>query len=79
MDSTAMFLLVVAGIMPALVMTGVPKRKTRRKGDELYCHGCGQAPPLVRMPKTIHEGLWGGWTCQDCGTRNEVGLHGTAN
>jgi hypothetical protein len=79
MNLNVMFIVVMAGVLPVLAMTGFPKRKTKWHGDHLQCDGCGQAPPLIRMPKTIHEGLWGGWTCQDCGTRNEVGLHGEAN
>jgi hypothetical protein len=39
---------------------GIPRRMPE-------CQGCGEPPPVVRMPKTWREALWGGWTCPECG------------
>jgi hypothetical protein len=32
------------------------------------CPRCGAPQPSVRMPRSFKEMLWGGWTCQGCGT-----------
>jgi hypothetical protein len=31
------------------------------------CPQCSQKLPRFRKPKTIHEALFGGWTCPNCG------------
>ena len=31
------------------------------------CRACGASPPVVRVPKSLREMLWGGWTCPGCG------------
>lgn len=33
------------------------------------CSVCGARSPLLRIPKDIQEGMWGGWTCEQCGTK----------
>jgi hypothetical protein len=35
------------------------------------CAECGAGPPIVRVPRTTYETLWGGWTCDECGTEND--------
>ncbi|MCA9073189.1 MAG: hypothetical protein KDA84_29905 [Planctomycetaceae bacterium] len=32
------------------------------------CPHCGMRQPKARFPKTIHQALWGGWTCRKCGS-----------
>jgi predicted RNA-binding Zn-ribbon protein involved in translation (DUF1610 family) len=32
------------------------------------CPVCGTKMPLMRVPKTRQQALWGGWTCSTCGT-----------
>ena len=41
---------------------------------QTYCPECGTALPKVRTPKNMRQFLWGGWTCEACGT--EVGKLG---
>jgi hypothetical protein len=31
------------------------------------CPGCSAPIPWVRTPATLHQALWGGWTCRACG------------
>lgn len=31
------------------------------------CGRCGEAMPVVRMPASWRQALWGGWTCPRCG------------
>ena len=35
------------------------------------CAECGEKAPIVRAPNDLYEVLWGGWTCQNCGCRND--------
>jgi hypothetical protein len=37
-------------------------------GPKPKCPECGDPPPLARKPKNRREMLWGGWTCENCGT-----------
>lgn len=47
---------------------------TQRKGrwgfnlDPVSCPQCGQLQPSSRLPTSLRQGLWGGWTCRACGT-----------
>jgi hypothetical protein len=31
------------------------------------CPGCGERLPLVRVPTSFRQAMWGGWTCTYCG------------
>jgi hypothetical protein len=31
------------------------------------CPECGASIPMVRVPRSSRQALWGGWTCEDCG------------
>jgi hypothetical protein len=33
------------------------------------CPHCEASAPRMRMPKSLREFMWGGWTCDACGTR----------
>jgi hypothetical protein len=33
------------------------------------CPRCGTSLPAIRKPTSINEGLWGGWTCPNCGCK----------
>jgi hypothetical protein len=33
----------------------------------VVCPKCGQRLPLFRVPTSLHQLMWGGWTCPDCG------------
>lgn len=33
------------------------------------CPECGRTAPAVREPASMRQAVWGGWTCQSCGTQ----------
>jgi hypothetical protein len=33
------------------------------------CPSCGERMPFVRMPDSMFQMLWGGWTCPNCGCK----------
>lgn len=37
--------------------------------EEVRCPGCNEPMPQVRIPDTLHQLMWGGWTCPKCGCR----------
>src|SRR5262245_20151081 len=46
-------------------------RKRGRWGINLRpvrCPECGEPAPTIRRVKNRRQGLWGGWTCERCGT-----------
>ena len=46
-------------------------RKRGRWGINLRpvrCPECGEPAPVVRRPKNRRQALWGGCTCEECGT-----------
>lgn len=36
--------------------------------SEAKCPNCGNPFPRVRTPKNFRQAMWGGWTCEKCGT-----------
>ncbi len=40
------------------------------------CPNCGTQQPAQRKPASLHQLMWGGWTCANCGT--EIDRHGKA-
>jgi len=62
------FLIVFAVLAPIIIST---VRKKGRLGINFKvpdCPGCGEKLPAVRQPKSSHQMLWGGWTCEFCQT-----------
>jgi hypothetical protein len=37
--------------------------------DQVNCPRCGIKQPRRRTPRSLHEAMWGGWTCPQCGTK----------
>lgn len=33
-----------------------------------HCAVCGVVQPRFRLPRTVRQWAWGGWTCRRCGT-----------
>jgi hypothetical protein len=42
--------------------------------EAVACPFCGTPLPLKRLPRSVRQALWGGWTCARCG--NEVDKYG---
>lgn len=36
----------------------------------VHCPDCNEPMPKVRIPKDVHELMWGGWTCGKCGCQS---------
>jgi hypothetical protein len=64
----AVIVFLAGGLLPVLVST------YRRKGNlginfrRPKCPNCAHPFPIVRTPKNKRQALWGGWTCDQCGT-----------
>lgn len=41
-----------------------------------HCPQCNNELPRVRVPTSLSEALWGGWTCEKCGTEIKVDFYG---
>ena len=37
--------------------------------EKVYCPKCNEQMPAVRIPENIHQLMWGGWTCPNCGCK----------
>ncbi|MAK61648.1 MAG: hypothetical protein CMK09_11770 [Ponticaulis sp.] len=48
-------------IAAVIILVGVFMRPT------LKCSECGTPLPKFRKPASFHQGMWGGYTCQNCG------------
>ncbi len=35
---------------------------------KVSCPRCSEPAPAVRVPNSVGQALWGGWTCAKCGT-----------
>ncbi len=60
----------IVGLSLGLAVVFRP-RKRGRWGINLRpvrCPKCGKPAPAVRWPKNRRQALWGGWTCEACGT-----------
>ena len=58
-----------------LITLGLTVYQTiQRKGrwginfDKPDCPRCGAPTPTFRKPENFRQAMWGGWTCQECGT-----------
>jgi hypothetical protein len=66
--------LVVMGLIVALMLTMIVLGTIRKQGrfgvnTELPdCPNCGEQVPLTRKPTSFRQAMWGGWTCEKCGT-----------
>jgi hypothetical protein len=62
-------LVVVALVAAAVVIIRDSRRKSGRWGINLtrvHCPSCGAPQPMIRLPTSMREMLWGGSTCKSC-------------
>ena len=64
----------LGGLAVGLAIVGhyLVKRDTLRKGrwginPTPACRQCDVPAPPFRMPNSLKQTLWGGWTCAECG------------
>jgi hypothetical protein len=50
-------------------MTEEPKSKWGINLKSVCCPTCREQMPMIRVPGSLHELMWGGWTCPKCGGR----------
>jgi hypothetical protein len=73
-----MLIVIASGLMLILFAAGgvlVVRDTTRGRGrfgfnlraGSVRCPRCGTKPPKFRVPANASQGLWGGWTCRECG------------
>jgi hypothetical protein len=62
------------GLLPLLLVIGVlvSLRSLQRKVGKprpaaLHCATCETPNPGIRIPNSLNQALWGGWTCAGCG------------
>jgi hypothetical protein len=76
-DFAVMAVVALAIVMGLGLVTGAvlvirdTVRKQGRWGINLRtvrCPKCGEPAPVIRRPKNRRERLWGGCTCEQCGT-----------
>jgi predicted RNA-binding Zn-ribbon protein involved in translation (DUF1610 family) len=68
----------IAGAFAVLLAFYIGYRKKLKigEGNEMglnlstdnKCPSCGTDLPTIRRPKTFRQMMWGGWTCDKCGT-----------
>ncbi len=76
-DFVFALLAVCAGVVVfGLLVTGAVlmiRDTVRRRGrwglnlQPAVCLKCGTPAPVVRVPASFSQALWGGWTCAQCG------------
>jgi len=60
-------LIVIISITFVVIML-VAANAQRELNERGGCPECGFFVPLIRRPKSFSQALWGGWTCEQCGT-----------
>jgi hypothetical protein len=50
-------------------MTEKPKSRWGINLKSVSCPACKEQMPVLRVPNSVHELMWGGWTCPKCGCR----------
>ena len=60
-----------APFLPVTAFLFVLGQLKRKFGNPLpaasSCAACGTANPGMRVPNSLNQALWGGWTCAGCG------------
>lgn len=37
--------------------------------EAVHCPQCGERMPAIRVPESMFQLLWGGWSCPACGCK----------
>ena len=62
---------VLVGFLAVFLYT---KKKTEQINESGGCPECNADVPAFRTPTSLRQAMWGGWTCENCGT--ELDRHG---
>ena len=63
---TALLALLGAGIV-LLIYGTVTRNRWGINLRRVTCSRCSTTTPTVRLPRSLSQALWGGWTCSSCG------------
>jgi hypothetical protein len=63
--------LALLGGLAALVLGTIFKARIGINIFGAKCSECGKAAPVVRAPTDVYETMWGGFTCEKCGQKND--------
>ena len=69
-----MEVILVSTLVSAAVVVAYALWKRKEINDRGGCPVCGTPVPATRRPTSLRQSLWGGWTCEGCGT--ELDRHG---
>jgi ribosomal protein L37E len=64
----------LSGVLLAVGAALMIRDTCRRKGAmglnfrKVDCPRCGMKAPAIRIPTSLHQAMWGGWTCSRCET-----------
>jgi len=56
---------ILVGVMAMLVYAAWKRKQVNAGGG---CPECLTEVPMYRRPTSLSQALWGGWTCENCGT-----------
>src|SRR4051812_32581001 len=65
--ASSFFLLLLVGLVLMVRDTVRQRGRWGINTKPARCKKCGQPAPVVRVPKSLNQTLWGGWTCAECG------------
>ena len=65
----AVAMLAMGGVLGLIVYQSIARKGRWGMNFQVPdCPGCGSKPPTFRVPANTRQAMWGGWTCEDCGT-----------
>jgi hypothetical protein len=67
--ANVIFWTLVIAAVAFLVVGSIRRTRLGINAREVHCPECNAAMPVARKPTSVSQALWGGWTCQHCGTR----------
>lgn len=70
LTGTQLLLALLAIAMPVMMIVGMTRRRDKwgLNTGVASCPTCGEAFPRVRRPANFRQAMWGGGTCEKCGT-----------
>jgi hypothetical protein len=69
METLGIVLIVALLIAGALIVYGsIVKNAWGINLRRVSCPNCGAVAPVVRVPGSFNQAMWGGFTCAQCGT-----------
>jgi len=57
------FIVFIIGVFVGIIIASIRK--------PIFCPKCKTQFQLGKSKRTLHQILWGGWTCQNCGSEIE--------